>query len=207
MRQAREICLGLRWARADDAVQMGPKPGFESARGGFEMTAFRPRGFSTLVLVSMCLAAGPAPSEEIMPTRTARASWQGGLKGGTGKFDGESGAIKGAYSFRTRFEQEPGSNPEELLAAAEAACFSMALAAEIERSGKTPTSVETQARCTIERVGEGFKITTMKLSVRATVPGLEERQLVEIAEKVKTTCPVSVALKGNVALELEAKLA
>src|SRR5882757_177890 len=142
-----------------------------------------------------------------MPTRTANATWQGGLKGGTGKFEGESGAIAASYSFGTRFEEAKGSNPEELLAAAEAACFSMALSAALEKEGKTPTTVQTQARCTIEKVGEGFKITTMKLAVRATVPGLEERQFVEIAEKVKTTCPVSVALKGNVAIELDAKLA
>jgi osmotically inducible protein OsmC len=142
-----------------------------------------------------------------MPTRTASATWQGGLKGGTGKFKGESGAINGSYSFGTRFEEAPGSNPEELLAAAEAACFSMALSGALERAGKAPTNIETQARCTIEKVGEGFKITTMKLAVRATVPGLEQSQFAEIAEKVKTTCPVSVALKGNVALELDAKLA
>src|SRR5262245_35899611 len=116
-----------------------------------------------------------------MPTRTANATWQGGLKGGTGKFEGESGAIGGAYSFGSRFEQARGSNPEELLAAAEAACFSMALSAELERIGKPPTSVRTEAKCTIDRVGEGFKITTMKLVVVGAVPGLDERQFAEIA--------------------------
>jgi osmotically inducible protein OsmC len=142
-----------------------------------------------------------------MPTRTATANWQGGLKGGTGKFEGESGAIAASYSFGTRFEQAKGSNPEELLAAAEAACFSMALSAQLEKMGKTPKSIDTRARCTIEKVGEGFKITTMKLEVRGNVPGIEEREFVEVAEKVKSTCPVSTAIKGNVALELEAKLA
>src|SRR5689334_10355571 len=111
-----------------------------------------------------------------MPTRNSKATWQGGLKTGTGKFEGESGAISGSYSFGSRFEQAKGSNPEELLAAAEAACFSMALSADLERMGKPPTSIETQAQCTIERVESGFKITTMKLVVRGAVPGIDERQ-------------------------------
>jgi len=143
-----------------------------------------------------------------MPTRTANATWQGGLKGGTGKFEGESGAIAASYSFGSRFEDAKGSNPEELLAAAEAACFSMALSADLERIGKVPTSIHTQARCTIDRVPEGgFKIKTMQLTVRGSVPGIDERQFIEVAEKTKTTCPVSTALKGNVTIELDAKLA
>jgi lipoyl-dependent peroxiredoxin len=141
-----------------------------------------------------------------MPTRTASATWEGGLKDGTGRFEGESGAMAGAYSFGSRFEEARGSNPEELLAAAEAACYSMALSAELEKSGKTPTSVETQARCTIERVGDAFKITTMNLIVRAEVPGIDERDFLELAQKVKKTCPVSSALTANVAIEVEAKL-
>jgi osmotically inducible protein OsmC len=114
--------------------------------------------------------------------------------------------MAGPYSFGSRFEQARGSNPEELLAAAEAACFSMALAADLERAGKAPSKIETQARCTIERVGEGFKITMMKLVVEASVPGMDQNALAAVAEKTKTTCPVSVALKGNVAVELEVKL-
>src|SRR4051812_15440334 len=141
-----------------------------------------------------------------MPTRSASATWEGGLKSGNGKFEGESGSMAGPYSFGSRFEQSRGSNPEELLAAAEAACFSMALSSELEKSGKPPTRVETQARCTIERVGDGFKITMMKLVVEAKVPGIDQSAFAAAAEKTKTTCPVSVALKGNVAIELEAKL-
>src|SRR4051812_13091309 len=102
-----------------------------------------------------------------MPTRKASAAWEGGLKGGKGHFQGESGAISAAYSFGTRFENEKGTNPEELLAAAEAACYSMALSAGLEGAGKPPTRVATDAFCTIEKHGEGFKITTMKLVVRA----------------------------------------
>lgn len=141
-----------------------------------------------------------------MPTRVASATWSGGLKSGTGKFEGETGSMAGPYTFGSRFEQARGSNPEELLAAAEAACFSMALSGELERAGKSPTKIETQARCTVERVGEGFKITTMKLVVEANVPGIDESALAAAAEKTKMSGPVSMALKGNVAIELEVKL-
>ncbi len=141
-----------------------------------------------------------------MPTRTASAIWEGGLKTGTGKFEGESGAMAGAYTFGSRFEQARGSNPEELLAAAHAACFSMALSGELERAGKPPTRVETQARCTIERGAEGFRVTIMHLTVQAAVPGIEERAFLELAEKAKVGCPISAALKGNVDVQLDAKL-
>ena len=140
-----------------------------------------------------------------MPTRNASAVWEGGLQKGKGSYKGESGAVSGSYSFGTRFGGERGSNPEELLAAAEAACFSMALSVGLEQNGTPPTRVETQAACTVEKVGEGFKITTMKLDTRATVPNIDEAKFRQIAEKTKTTCPVSVALAG-VKIELDAKL-
>lgn len=141
-----------------------------------------------------------------MPTRNATAEWKGGLKGGKGSFEGESGAIRGDYSFGSRFEEAGGTNPEELLAAAEAACYSMALAAALERAGTPPTSVRTKAACTIERVGDGFKITTMKLQVRAAVPGADRDAFKDMAEATKDGCPVSSALLGNVRIELEAQL-
>jgi osmotically inducible protein OsmC len=141
-----------------------------------------------------------------MPTRKANATWQGGLKGGTGTFRAESGSVGGNYSFGTRFENAKGSNPEELLAAADAACYSMALSAELEKAGTPPTKIETEAACSIERVGEGFKITTMKLVVRAEVPGIEPAAFQRIADATKTGCPVSSALKGNVDIQLDAKL-
>lgn len=142
-----------------------------------------------------------------MPTRKASATWDGGLKGGNGKFDGESGAIGGAYSFGSRFEEgNRGSNPEELLAAAEAACFSMALAGALEKAGTPPTRVRTDASCTVEKVGEGFKITRIKLNVRAQVPGVDQDTFRQAAQSTKENCPVSTALRGNVEIELDAQL-
>ena len=141
-----------------------------------------------------------------MPTRTASAVWEGGLRGGKGSFKAESGQVGGSYGFGSRFEQAPGSNPEELIAAAHAACLSMALSAGLEKAGKTPTRVATEAACTVEKVGEGFKITKMRLVVRGRVPGLDQAGFARAAEEAKNGCPVSGALKGNVAFELDAKL-
>jgi osmotically inducible protein OsmC len=140
-----------------------------------------------------------------MPTRTASATWKGGLKGGNGSFKGQTG-LGGTYNFGSRFEDAAGSNPEELLAAAEAACYSMALSAGLERNGTAATSVDTIAKCTIEKVGEGFKITKMRLEVRAVVPGIDDTKFRQVAEATKDACPVSQALKGNVQIELDAKL-
>ena len=140
-----------------------------------------------------------------MPTRSASATWEGGLRGGNGSFKGQTG-LGGSYSFGSRFQDAIGSNPEELLAAAEAACFSMALSGGLEKAGFSPTSVETKADCTVEKVGEGFKITTMKLTTTATVPNLDDAQFQAIAQATKEGCPVSSALKGNVAIDLPATL-
>lgn len=142
-----------------------------------------------------------------MPTRKAHAQWDGKLRDGKGTFSGESGAIQASYSFNTRFGEERGSNPEELLAAAEAACFSMALSLGLEQNGTPSTKVETDAACTIDKVGDGFKITTMKLTVRATVPGLNNATFQKIASATKEGCPVSKAIAGNVDLSLDAQLA
>lgn len=141
-----------------------------------------------------------------MPTRKASAIWEKGLKG-KGSFKGESGTINGNYSFSSRFESGTGSNPEELLAAAEAACFSMALAFALEKSGTPADSVETNAACTVEKVGDGFKITTMNLLVTAKVPGIDDAKFQQIAQATKDGCPVSQALKGNVNVTLVATLA
>lgn len=140
-----------------------------------------------------------------MPTRNASAQWEGGLAKGKGSFRGESGAIEGAYSFGTRFGDQKGTNPEELLAAAEAACFSMALSGSLEKNGTPPTRVETRAACTVEKVGEGFKITTMKLDVRAQVPNIDGATFQKVAEATKIGCPVSQALAG-VKIEVKAEL-
>jgi osmotically inducible protein OsmC len=140
-----------------------------------------------------------------MPTRRASATWEGGLQGGNGSFGSESGAIGGAYSFGSRFGDQGGTNPEELLAAAEAACFSMALSAGLEKAGTPAERVHTDAACTIEKQGEGFTITTMRLSVRARVPGIDAAALREAAESTKKGCPVSRALAG-VEITVEAEL-
>ncbi|MHB1223202.1 MAG: OsmC family peroxiredoxin [Gemmatimonadaceae bacterium] len=141
-----------------------------------------------------------------MPTRNATAIWKGGLRGGNGSFNGESGVVSGAYSFGSRFESAAGSNPEELLAAAEAACFSMALSLGLEQAGFAPESVETHAACTIEQQGGGFTITTMALKVRASVPGIDQARFQEIAEQTKEGCPVSKVMHGNVKMEMDAAL-
>lgn len=141
-----------------------------------------------------------------MPTRRAEATWEGGLKDGRGNFRGSSGAIEAPYSFGTRFGDTPGTNPEELLAAAEASCFSMALALALEKEGKPPTRIHTEAACTIQEQGGGFQITKMRLVTRAKVPGLDEGLFRRLALETKDGCPVSKALKGNLEFELDAAL-
>lgn len=141
-----------------------------------------------------------------MPTRNASATWEGGLKGGKGSFKGESGSVGGAYTFGSRFESAGGTNPEELLAAAQAACYSMALSGALEKNGTPPTRVDTSAACTIEKVGDGFRITVMKLVVRAAVPKIDAAAFAKIAEATKTGCPVSQALANNMRLDLDAQL-
>ncbi|MEP6493450.1 MAG: OsmC family peroxiredoxin [bacterium] len=141
-----------------------------------------------------------------MPTRSASAKWEGGLKGGRGTFAGQTG-LGGQYNFSSRFENGEGSNPEELLAAAEAACFSMALAGGLEGNGTPSTSIETTARCTVEKVATGFAITKMQLDVRATVPKVDDATFQRIAAETKAGCPVSKALNGNVDIQVTATLA
>jgi osmotically inducible protein OsmC len=141
-----------------------------------------------------------------MPIRKASATWEGTLKGGKGSFKGASGVISGGYSFGTRFEEQPGTNPEELIAAAHAACFSMALSVALEKNGTPGERVDTQAACTIEKVGDAFKITTMKLDVKVKAPGVDNAKLQELAQKTKEGCPVSGAIKGNVNIVMEARL-
>lgn len=141
-----------------------------------------------------------------MPTRKATASWSGGLKNGTGDFAGESGVIAGKFDFGTRFGDAKGTNPEELLAAAQAACFSMALSGALEGAGHPPTRVETEADCTVEKVGDGFRITKMKIIVRANVPGIDAAEFQRLAQEASTGCPVSRVFTGNLEKTLEATL-
>jgi osmotically inducible protein OsmC len=139
-------------------------------------------------------------------TSNAEATWQGGLKNGKGNFRAESGAFEAGYSFGTRFGDTKGSNPEELIAAAHAACFSMALAVGLEQAGTPATRISTKAACTVDKVGDGFRITTMRLVTRGQVPGIDQAKFKEAAEAAKNGCPVSNALKNNVQLELDAAL-
>lgn len=142
-----------------------------------------------------------------MPTRKSSARWEGGLKGGKGTFKGETGAISGQYNFSSRFEEGVGSNPEELLATAEAACFSMALSGGLEKNGTPPTYIDTQAACTVRPQPEGgFRITTMALTVSAAVPGIDDARFQEIVQANLPGCPVSKALHGNVDITIDAKL-
>lgn len=140
-----------------------------------------------------------------MPTRKAQAQWQGGLQDGRGHLKGESGKVDADYSFGTRFEDQPGTNPEELLGAAHAGCFSMALSAFLEKANFKPESVETNAEVEIQKAGEGFAISRITLRTQAKVPGIDETAFRQHAEDAKTNCPVSQALAG-VDIQLEADL-
>lgn len=141
-----------------------------------------------------------------MPTRKSSAVWEGGLKGGKGTYNLGSSGVGGAYNFGSRFEQASGSNPEELLAAAEASCYSMALSGALEKNGTPATRIATTAECTIEKVGEGFSITRMKVNVEVSAPGLDDAKLQELAQATLSGCPVSRALNPSIKLELDARL-
>jgi len=131
-----------------------------------------------------------------MAVRSAEAEWKGNLREGAGKMKLGSGAYEGAYSFASRFEEGKGTNPEELIAAAHAGCFSMALSAGLGKAGFTPTRVHTTARVHLEKVGEGFGITRIELTTEAQVPGIDNKAFQEQAEGAKKGCPVSKALAG-----------
>ncbi|HYK11312.1 MAG TPA: OsmC family protein [Gemmatimonadales bacterium] len=141
-----------------------------------------------------------------MPTSKATAMWDGKLKDGKGKFTAASGAFQGPYTFKTRFEGAPGTNPEELLAAADAACFSMALSGALEKNGTPATSIETTAACTIEMIDGGPKITKMDLTVKGKVPGIDQATFAKLANETKSGCPVSRALAGIPGFSVSATL-
>ncbi|MDZ7345020.1 MAG: OsmC family protein [candidate division KSB1 bacterium] len=140
-----------------------------------------------------------------MPTRHASAVWEGNLKAGKGRMKFGSGAFDGAFSFASRFEEGTGTNPEELIGAALAGCFSMALSNNLDKAGHAPRRVDTKARVNIEKGQEGFRITSITLQTEANVPGIDEKIFMEQAEATKKTCPVSKALTGT-EIKLEAKL-
>jgi osmotically inducible protein OsmC len=140
-----------------------------------------------------------------MAKRTASAVWEGTLREGKGRVKLGSGAWEGQYSFASRFEEGTGTNPEELIGAAHAGCFSMALAAGLTKAGFKPTRISTNASVSLEKVGEGFKITTIELNTEAEIPTIEEAAFLEQAETAKKNCPVSQALVGT-EIKLNAKL-
>jgi osmotically inducible protein OsmC len=141
-----------------------------------------------------------------MSTRKAHARWEGNIKEGKGTIDFGGGVFKGAYSFASRFEEGAGTNPEELLAAAHAGCFAMALSLFLGQAGFKPDYIDATAHVTITQQGGGFKITKSHLVCEAKVPGIDQATFVRHAESAKANCPVSQALAGT-EITLEATLA
>lgn len=138
---------------------------------------------------------------------TSHVRWSGDIESGEGRFETGSGAVSGTYSAATRFGDEPGTNPEELIAASHASCFSMALTLVIGTAGHTPGSVETDARVYLRREGEGFTIHRIDLATVVDAEGLEDEELQELANAAKEGCPISKALAGVGEINLEARLA
>jgi lipoyl-dependent peroxiredoxin len=141
-----------------------------------------------------------------MPTRSSSAEWSGNLARGKGTMSLGSGAFEGSYSFASRFESGEGTNPEELIAAAHAGCFSMALANVLSQAGHEPDSVKTTAEVHLDKGDDGFSITRSDLTTEVSVSGLDDEEFQKHADEAKRTCPVSRAL-GAIEVGLEAKLA
>jgi osmotically inducible protein OsmC len=133
--------------------------------------------------------------------RKARAVWRGTGRDGSGMVSTDSGVLSNTfYTFKTRFEQAPGTNPEELIAAAHAGCFSMALAFQLQRAGFIPTELDTEAAVTLDPDGQGYRISRSALTLRAIVPGLDEATFARHARDAKDNCPVSRVLNADIAL-------
>lgn len=141
-----------------------------------------------------------------MRQSNAKAIWEGGLKAGTGSFEAGSQAFKGPYSFATRFGEAKGTNPEELIAAAHAACFSMALSGGLERAGTPPTRITTTATCTMDTVNNKATITEIRLETRGKVSGIDQAAFAKAADDAKAGCPVSRALSRDIQVEVQATL-
>lgn len=141
-----------------------------------------------------------------MAIRTATAEWKGDLPSGNGTFEGASGQLGGAYSFQSRFTDEGGTNPEELIAAAQAACYSMQLSHMLAEAGTKADAVTTEARVQILKVGEGFGITKIELHTTGRVPGIDDAAFQRTAAAAKEACLISKALGAVPEITLEAKL-
>ena len=138
--------------------------------------------------------------------KTASAHWAGNLKQGKGTISTESGALKdNPYGFNTRFENQPGTNPEELIGAAHAGCFSMAFAMLLGEENFTPDSIDTQATVTLEKQSDGFAVTAVHLKMHARIPGIEQSKFDEIAGKAKSGCPISKLLNAKITLDATLK--
>ena len=136
--------------------------------------------------------------------RTASAAWSGGLKDGKGSISTESGALSAyPYGFGARFEDKRGTNPEELLGAAHAGCFTMALSLILGEAGLTATQMDTSARVTLEQVEGGFAITAVHLTLKAKIPGADQAKFAELAGKAKAGCPVSKVLNADITLDAQ----
>ena len=134
--------------------------------------------------------------------RKASAVWQGGLKDGKGTISSESGVLENAqYAFGTRFEDGIGTNPEELIGAAHAGCFSMALSGQLGAAGLVPQSIETTANVTLEKVGAGWEVTTVHLDVTAHIPGADQAAFDTAAKNAKEGCPISKLLKAEITMD------
>ena len=135
--------------------------------------------------------------------RKAKAVWQGTGKDGTGHITSDSGVLSSTpYSFKTRFENEKGTNPEELIAAAHAGCFTMALAFQLQGAGFTPTELATEAAVSLDKDGDGFKISRSHLTLRANVPGIDRAKFEELARIAEKNCPVSKVLNAEISMDL-----
>ncbi len=134
--------------------------------------------------------------------RKAKAVWRGTGRDGSGGLSTDSGVLaETPYSFKTRFESEKGTNPEELIAAAHAGCFTMALAFRLQRAGYTPTELSTEAAVTLEQDGAGFRISRSALTLRAQVPNLDDDAFARMASHAEKNCPVSKVLKAEITLD------
>jgi osmotically inducible protein OsmC len=142
-----------------------------------------------------------------MPIRTASARWSGNLTEGSGTIKTGKGGYQGNYSFKSRFEEGEGTNPEELIGAAHAGCFSMAFSKGLADAGFTPTSVDTIAKVHLDRGDAGFSVTRIELETTGDVPGIDESTFQKIAEDAKANCPISRLLSPGADISLSAKLA
>jgi lipoyl-dependent peroxiredoxin len=140
-----------------------------------------------------------------MPERASEAVWEGDLQSGRGTMKIGSGAWEGPYSFKSRFEEGAGTNPEELIAAAHAGCYSMALSGALTKAGSPPKSVQTKAKVELRKEESGFRISNIHLTTTASVPGIDAAKFQELAEQAKKNCPVSKVLSGA-EISLDAKL-